>query len=248
MAEVCYVLGRLLGCLRSDVCHAGLRSGFSQLTPRIGIPVGSFWMKKLSIHAFDSSRYAACTWLQHSLWFAIFWPNLPFGSLGGRHFHQSAARWLSNVPCRRGKGRRQCTPGLVIEATRHSVLFIDPQGEAFPLIGENTWAACRSRQEDLSCLDEFIGIYWHHTISPIRCPEIWTPSADCPTKQFSHHSSTGWHRVCVFCCFYLSRYLDHVANDDQLQCSRHSEHPDGRKVDYQQASRGKAWKRHIQHI
>lgn len=42
MAEVCYVFGRLLGCLRSDVCHAGLRSGFSQLTPRTGIPVGSF--------------------------------------------------------------------------------------------------------------------------------------------------------------------------------------------------------------
>lgn len=47
-------------------------------------------------------------------------------------------------------------------ATRHSVLFIDPQGEAFPLIGENTWAACRSRQEDLSCLDEFIGIILFH--------------------------------------------------------------------------------------
>lgn len=46
-----------------------------------------------------------------------------------------------------GQGLRQCTTGLVIEATRHSVLFIDPQGEAFPLIGENTWAACRSRQK-----------------------------------------------------------------------------------------------------
>lgn len=105
MAEVCYVFGRLLGCLRSDVCHAGLRSGFSQLTLRVGIPGSSFWMKKLSIHAFDSSRYAACTWLQHSLWFVIFWPNLPFGSLGGRHFHQSAARKLLNVPCRRGNTR-----------------------------------------------------------------------------------------------------------------------------------------------
>ena len=61
-----------------------------------------------------------------------------------------------------GQGLRQCTTGLVIKATRHSVLFIDPQGEAFPLIGENTWAACRSRQEYLSCLDEFIGIILFH--------------------------------------------------------------------------------------
>lgn len=46
MAEVCCVFGRLLGCLRSDVCHAGLRSGFSQLTLRVGIPVGSFLNEK----------------------------------------------------------------------------------------------------------------------------------------------------------------------------------------------------------
>lgn len=141
-----------------------------------------------------------------------------------------------------GQGLRQCTTGLVIEATRHSVLFIDPQGEAFPLIGENTWAACRSRQEDLSCLDEFIGIILFHQSDVLKYGHL--EQIALPNNLAITHPLVGtW--VCFFCCFYLSRYLDHVANDDRLQCSRHSEHPGGQKVDYQQASRGKAWKRYI---
>ena len=62
------------------------------------------------------------------------------------------------------QGLRKCTHGLVIEAVSipASLLFIDPQGEAFPLIGENTWAVGTSRQEWLSCLDEVIVIIPFH--------------------------------------------------------------------------------------